>query len=215
MTRRWLVLLVGGAALTALLTLLAVFVDSDVTRVAVPGIVTGVGTAALAVATFMVIAGDSADRRRRDAQDADAAVTARQAQAGEVVQWLEDRSFNDSTVVRSGFQTGRPPLSSASYHCVVVRNGSRLPVWDVTLTWDGHPGASNRRIIRVVPPESERSYPFPGDIGQNTPVFIQFRDASGRYWFRDAGGWLMEMDGPPADLDQIPESPNDNPQGFL
>lgn len=139
---------------------------------------------------------------RRDAE--------RRAQAASVAAWHGDWKYENAFYSSGGGVQAMPP--SYGFGAVVV-NGSGLPVYEVRvsfcidvaeasgLTWrQGERYLSNP--VHVVPPGKER-VPIPAEIREaeeadgNEPhwlIAIEFTDAAGVRWLRDARGRLGPAD---------------------
>ena len=84
----------------------------------------------------------------------------------------------------------------------VIRNGSRLPIWDVGVQWvteDG-PVINEEVSFATIPPEDEVAWEAPDSLPENVRpyvgVVITFRDAAMVWWSRDQYGNLEDRGSP-------------------
>jgi hypothetical protein len=139
--RSWPLAIVG-VAVTAALVLLAIFVDSDVTRVALPGIAGAIGTIGLAMVTVRLSVQERIhqDRLRRT----DELIRRQEAERQQEIKEAEERAASErekqlelATAVRQarrvagfGGWEGSPVHGLST---VTLVNGSDYPIFDIAL----------------------------------------------------------------------------------
>ena len=171
----------------------------DFWGVALPAIMTGVGTLALATVTVVLAV---QDRRRDDAlrlegrtrAQEEAAVAARRKQAEHVSAWL----VRDRVEHRDG--NGRAErIWFTNRVTAMVRNRSELPIWDVQTYWTvgggEHQLLTDKATEPVLPPEQDvelRSIGYLVNPSSLSSVAVSFRDAAGLTWARYGDGRLGE-----------------------
>jgi hypothetical protein len=145
----------------------------------------------------------AADDRQRAADERQIAADERQRAADERAKAAEQRSQAEKITVWIEAASGTPSA--------VISNASHAPVWQVFVT----EGRSNRGPgsaavfrgegkstgIADLPP-GRWSVPLPpkfegGEMHAVAALAVTFRDASGRFWQRDATGVLYEIDHEP------------------
>lgn len=167
--------------------------------VAVPGLVTGVGTLGLAAATFAVLRGDQKDRRQRDTRE-------RRNQAAHV-----HVSAPNQVDIQSHFPIRGRTREMVGFECT-IRNGSEFPVRNVAAFLEldevvaaavaqGAKGDNIREIPSLLPAE-ERTVQF-GVAWEEIATFykrpprlnVSFSDAEGNRWVRLDNYELHEISG--------------------
>jgi hypothetical protein len=153
-------LAIMAIAVTAALVLLAVLIDSDVTRVALPAITSAIGTIALAVVTVRLSIGERAhqDQLRR----ADESARRREAEHEQEIKEVRERVASErekqlelAAAVRQARRVVAvrgPELPGGDTEAVMLVNGSDYPIFEVTLI-----GA--RIEDEVGEPASDREWP--------------------------------------------------------
>ena len=193
-----------GWAFVVLVLVVAVVVlvkahgSADYWAVAVPGVLTGCGTLALAGVTYRVLLGDQEDRRKRDRQDDRRAEQERRAQASRV----------QVTEAQTNGWTGQ----GDGYYDLVYRarmdNRSDDAIGEVQLMFVVTPDRARQgrvdqpvcKIGRMTAGESAEpqmtvrlhahgSSPVPHEV----LVWLTFRDAAGVLWARDPSHRLIEI----------------------
>jgi hypothetical protein len=150
------------------------------------------------------------ERRQAEADRAARWEAAQRAQASEITAWFG--SYKGG-VPRDQYYPGSPDVATAPIVWgAVVRNASRLPVFDVqvvfyevndpggTSVWTPKPRWTASRRFRVIPPDQTRRLDLPQTVLNtdeecNDDVFVvgvTFTDANGVRWMRDARGALVD-----------------------
>lgn len=197
----WPYLLAAGLA-TAGLLVLAGLVANDFTRVAVPGILTGVGTLALAAVTVWLSvrseafqSGLAASERHLDERQAEAA--ARERARAIVASSVRDRILPEDSETE----------------LIQVLNASREPIFDLRLIgartgpnpettsirWLHGSGGGARAVLMAGDRQllnghwQEAAYPASDALSNaergNAVISIAWTDLDGRHWRRD--GWAV------------------------
>lgn len=179
---------VAGSAATFILVTLAICIDSEITRIAVPGIVTGVGTVVLASLNMLLLQREqSSERRTREAN------TLREAR--KVVTFaVRDRTQVNNDV--TGYETlqvlnaGREPILDVALISAIA--GPRPEELD--LTWLPGSGGGFRQVLlpgasAVLNGTWSRGNKAGADLSQadrgNAVISVAWTDAAGVHWKRD------------------------------
>jgi hypothetical protein len=155
----------------------------------------------------------AADRRQAEAERAAQREADRRSQANKVTAWFD---FYRAGVPRDQYYPGSPAVATApTTWGAAIHNASELPIFDVRVFfyWVNDPGDSSPwapdlrytplERFRVIPPNYIRHFDLPATV-QNTGeecndnayvVGIEFTDASGARWMRDARGVLLDLNG--------------------
>jgi hypothetical protein len=160
----------------------------------------------LAAADERILAAE--DRKRAANERAAEREADRRAQASKVTAWFDFYTPGVQPVIGRPVQAPSDVLQAGA----AVRNASELPVMDVRVFFfwvndpgDGKPWTAELRYaslesIRVIPPGQTSHHRLPEDIcsmakecnGQVYVVGVEFTDANGIRWMRDARGALQE-----------------------
>jgi hypothetical protein len=129
--------------------------------------------------------------RIESTRDQEAANERRRAQATRISGWHGLTTYREDL----------PGPKSRQFWKATVRNASDLPVYDgrvefrKTATQDGAPpvgAVPSHKDIRVLPPGTEQLDGPDGDSDYS--VALRYRDAAGVVWYRDAQGFLTEVE---------------------
>ena len=153
------------------------------------------------------------DRKQTEAERAAQREADRRAQASRVTAWFDSYRAG---VPRDQYYPGSPAVATApTTWGAAINNASELPIFDVRVFFywvndpgDGSPWTPDMRYtplerFRVIPPNHIRRLDLPSTV-QNTGeecnddvyvVGIEFTDASGARWIRDARGALLDSSG--------------------
>jgi len=149
--------------------------------------------------------------KRDRALDAERERSRRRRQAEQVAAWVG--SFDaDSDKLQSSFDPDSDKLQSESMEqhyprlgttpAAIVRNSSRLPIWDVSLNWATREGPilDNTMTFATIPPDDEVAWEAPDWLPElerpTIGIQISFRDASMVWWRRDQYGILTDLGSP-------------------
>jgi hypothetical protein len=163
--------------------------------VAVPGVLTGVGTLALAAVTYSVLRGDQADRRAREERDRREQASLVHVGAPELFPWAEVVGQRDGQGIQQQYAGWR----------VKIVNGSQYPVSVLTLhsrvAPDGlvssaQTGLLTQRRNRLLPGESwttEFNLQVRLEPPPTVTANLAFVDAAGYRWKRDSAYRLTDI----------------------
>jgi hypothetical protein len=145
---------------------------------------------------------------KRDREsDAERERSRRRRQAELVAAWVgsfdvdSDKLYSE-TLPQSKSRTKPDRPTSGTTPAAIVRNSSRLPVWDVSLNWVTREGPilNNTMSFATIPPGDEVAWEAPDWLPKpelpNIGIQISFRDAGMVWWRRDQYGILTDLGSP-------------------
>ena len=133
--------------------------------------------------------------KRDRASDAERERSRRRRQAEQVAAWVGSYDVQSDKLQRENPHRSKSGTTPAA----IVRNSSRLPIWEVSLNWTTREGPilDNTMTFATIPPNDEAAWEGPNWLPKHelpsVGIQISFLDASMVWWRRDQYGILTDL----------------------